>query len=181
MTNINKPKTKRTHTPWLNADGTKKSEEEIKELGKAWSSETWNLYLDSEVGTLRDDELLFVPTVTDEILEKSAVLNLLQEGKHYEELETALLLALSQLTKAEKFIIRESFWKKSSNKEIAQRLNKTQKNVGVLKSRAIKKLGKILTSKQLKNEISYLKEHELLSNTIYWKRRWIKGDSLAFC
>jgi RNA polymerase sigma factor (sigma-70 family) len=181
MSYLNEQTTKGPQVPWLNADGTKKSEDEIKELGKTWSSETWNQYLDSDVGTLRDDELVFVPTITDETLEKSTVLHFLQEGKHYEDLEAALLLSLSQLTKTERFIIKESFWKMTSNKEISEKLNKTQKNVGVLKSRAIKKLGRILSSKQLSSEISYLKEHDLLSSTIYWKRRWIKSDSLAFC
>lgn len=181
MAKLNEQTSLNPKTPWLNADGTKKSEEKIKELGKAWSSETWNEYLDSEVGTLRDDDLVFVPQVTDDTYEKSTVIHFLQEGKHYEELETALLLALSQLTKTERFIIKESFWKLTSNKDIAERLKKTQKNVGVLKSRAIRKLGKSLSSKQLKSEISYLKEHDLLSSTIYWKRRWIQRDSLAIC
>lgn len=181
MSYLDEQTTKGPQVPWLNADGTKKSEDEIKELGKTWSSETWSQYLDSEVGTLRDDELTFVPAVTDKTLEKSTVLNFLHEGKNYEELETALLLALSQLTKTERFIIKESFWKMASNKDIAEKLGKSTNTVAVLKSRSLKKLAQILSSKQLRNEISHLKEQNLLSSTIYWKRRWINRDSLMFC
>ena len=168
-------------TPWLNDDGTKKSEKEIRELGRAWSSEIWNQYLDSEVGTLEDKKLQFVPVITDEMLDKSHVLDFLNDGIHYEELETALLLALSELSQTERFIIKESFWKKTNNKEIAERLNKTQKNIGVLKSRAIKKLGKILSSQKLQDEISYLKNSGRLNKVITHKKQWVERNSLAFC
>ena len=168
-------------TPWLNFDGTKKTDAEIAKLGKSWSSETWNQYLDSEVGTLQDNKLQFVSAINDKILEKSTVINYLQDGRHYEELETALLLALSELSKTQRFIIKESFWKMTSNKKIAERLNKTQKNVGVLKSRAIKKLGQILSSQKLKDEISYLKSSGRMKTVITHKKQWIERNSLAFC
>lgn len=180
MENKIEQKVKSLKAPWLNDDGTRKSDEEISKIGKSWSFETWNQYLDSDVGTLRDDELMFVPTITDGTLEKSTVLHFLQEGKHYEEIETALLLALSLLTKTERFIIKESFWKITSNKEIAAILNKTQKNVGVLKSRAIKKLGKILSSQKLRKEISYLKNSGRLKTVISQKKQWVERNSLAF-
>lgn len=181
MAKLNEQESLNPKTPWLNADGTKKSEEEIKELGKAWSSETWNLYLDSEVGTLRDDDLVFVPTVTDNTYEKSTVLNFLHDGKHYEEIESALLIALSELSQTERFIIKESFWKMNSNKEIAERLGKTRKTVGVLKARAIKKLGQILSSQKLRDEILYLKSSGRLKKVISDKKQWVERNSLAFC
>lgn len=181
MAKLNEQTSLNPKTPWLNADGTKKSEEEIKELGKAWSSETWNEYLDSEVGTLRDDDLVFVPQVTDDTYEKSTVLNFLNEGKHYEEIESALLIALSELSRTERFIIKESFWKMTNTKDIAERLGKSSNTIRVLKSRAIKKLGQILSSQKLRDEILYLKNSGRLKTAISHKKQWIERNSLMIC
>ena len=142
------------NTPWLNADGTKKTEKEIKELGKTWSSTTWNSYLDSEVGDLQDDRLTFFENMdTQDFSERSEVLKFLQDTKYYEGLETALSIVLDKLSPKERLIIRESFWKKSSDQEIAAKINSTHGSVRNLKHRAIKKIGKMLSSKELKEEV----------------------------
>jgi hypothetical protein len=60
---------KENKLPWLNEDGTKKTDAEIAQLGQSWSAQIWNEYLDSNTGTLRDDNLIFVSRVTDETFE----------------------------------------------------------------------------------------------------------------
>ena len=171
----------KNRTPWLNRDGTQKTDREILKLGQRWTPEIWNRYLDSELGTLQDEELVFYENMdTEEILERATVLKYLQEGKNYDELEKALLLALYELSKSERIIIKESFWKMATDKEIAERLNKTHKNVRVLKSRAIKKLGTILGSKKLKGEILHLKNSNRFDTIISLKKQWIESDSLTF-
>lgn len=172
---------KENKLPWLNEDGTKKTDAEIAQLGQSWSAQIWNEYLDSNTGTLRDDNLIFVSRVTDETFEKSKVLNFLNEKDYYEEVETALLIALSELSKHERFIIKESFWKMNNNKEIAKGLGKSSNTVAVLKSRAIKKLGFTLSSQKLKNEISHLRQTGRLEKVISHKKQWIKRDSLIVC
>jgi len=172
---------KEKNLPWLNADGTKKTDAEIEKSGRTWSSETWNRYLDSSVGTLRDDNLSFFHDMdTDEMSEKAIVIQCLNQGKYREELETALLIALDRLTNSEKFIIKESFWKGVHDKDIAKKMKSPHKSVRVLKSRALKKLGQILSGQQLKDEILHLKNSNLLSNVISLKKQWIQRDSLTF-
>lgn len=166
---------------WLNDDGTKKTDAEIAQLGQNWSAQTWDKYLDSSIGTLRDDNLIFISKITDETYERSEVLSFLNEKRHFEEIETALLIALSELSKNERFIIKEAFWKMNDNKEIAQGLGKSSNTVAVLKSRAIKKLGSILSSQKLKNEIYQLKNTGRLKKVISDKKQWIKRDSLIIC
>ena len=167
-------------TPWLNADGTKKTDEQIEEQGKNWSLETWNLYLDSSVGTLEDTRLSFLPDMdTNEILEKSKVINYLENGRHYEDIETALVFALFHLSKTERAVIKGAFWMMLSDKEIAEKLNKTHENVRYLKSFAIKKLRKILASKKLAQEIFHLKEANRFKDVLLYKKQSITRDSLT--
>lgn len=172
---------KEKQLPWLNVDGTKKTDEEIERLGKNWSAEIWNHYLDSSVGTLRDGPLSFFHDMdTEEILEKATVIKFFHEKKYHEDLETALLIALDSLTSKERFIIKESFWKDTPDKDIAKKMESSHESVRVLKSRALKKLSKTLIGQELKDEILNLKSSNLLSNVISLKKQWIQRDSLTF-
>lgn len=171
---------KEKSTPWLNADGTKKTDKQIEELGKNWSPEIWNFYLDSNVGILKDTRLSFLSNMdTEEMLERSEVIEYLEDGQHYKKLEVALLLALTELSRAERVIIKKSFWNLNSDKEIAKDLNKTHKNIRVLKSRALQKLRKILASTKLKNNIETLKSNNRLEQIIYQEKQLIMSDSLT--
>ena len=55
-------------------------------------------------------------------------------------------LALEELTQLEYSVIRRIFWEDESPRKIAKKLNSTSKTVTNTKSRALKKLKKILTS-----------------------------------
>lgn len=161
MAKLNKQTSLKSKTPWLNTDGTKKTDREIAKLGEEWPPEIWNLYLESEVGTLADEHLVFYEDMdTDEILERSDVLRCLQDCRYHETLEAALLIALDQLSRTERTIITEAYWNQATDKEISKKLRKTQDNVRVLRSRAIKKLGHILVSPELKNRIFHFKNRE---------------------
>ncbi len=168
-------------TPWINTDGTRKSDEEIEKLGKSWSPNIWNRYLESEVGSLQDESLVFYGDMdTEDILDKAEVLKFLQEKQYHEKLESALLVALNQLSKTEREIIKEVFWNKLTDNEAAKKLNKTHLSIRVLKSRAVKKLGRILASQELKTEMNQLEESNHLKNVIYQRKQWINSDSLTF-
>lgn len=169
------------NTPWLNADGTRKSDEEIELLGRSWSPNIWNRYLESEVGNLEDESLVFYGDMdTEEILERADVLKFLQEKQFHENVENALLVALSKLSKTEREIIKEVFWNKLTDNEASKKLNKPHLTIRVLKSRAVKKLGKILASKSFKAELAQLEELNQLENIIYQRKQWINSDSLTF-
>lgn len=161
MAKNNEQAAKSIIAPWLNADGTKKTDREISKIGEKWSSQTWNLYLESEVGTLKDENLVFYEDFDNqESLERSDVLKFLQNCKSHEALEQALIIALKRLSKTERVIIKEAFWNSGTDKEISRKLHKTQENVRVLKARAIKKLGQILVSNELKNRVLYFKNQK---------------------
>lgn len=167
--------------PWLNADGSLKSDKEIAQLGKKWTAKTWNQYLDSNLGTLQDDELLFYENMDTEAMnERVEVLKFLQESKYYDILETALLIALAKLSKTERIIVRESFWMMATDQEVAKKIKSTNASVRNLKHRAIKKLGQFLPSKELKEEIIYLKRMDVLSSIISQRKQWLRGELLTF-
>jgi len=97
--------------PWLKRDGSLKSDQEIAILGRKWSAETWNNYLEADIGIIEDEELSFFNDMdTETITERVEVLKFLQESKYYDDLEMALLIALAKLSKTERIIIRDSFW-----------------------------------------------------------------------
>jgi len=180
MAKLNEQTSLNSKTPWLNADGTKKTDNEIEKLGTSWSLETWNQYLDSSVGSLEDSRLSFVPNMdTDEILEKSTVIDYLENGKYYEDIETALVFALFHLSKTERAVIRGSFWMMLSDKEIAKALNKSHQNVRYLKSTAIKKLRSILSSEDLLHEISQLKSSDRFKTVLSFKKHRITEETLT--
>ena len=137
--------------PWLNGDGTVKSDEEIRRLGKDWSAETWDLYLRADVGTLDDDALCFFADMdTEFVLERHRVLDILKNREDYGGIRFALLLALDELSFMEKTVVEYSFWKGMEDRDIAEALGTTYGAVRVHKSHAVKKLGRILPSKRLK-------------------------------
>jgi len=170
-----------TSTPWLNTDGSKKTDKEISQLGKSWSAETWSHYLDSSVGILNDESLVYFENMdTEMVYERAEVLNFLRDSKCYQSLEDALLVALEKLSTKERLIIRESFWQRLRDREIAIALNTTHSTVRNLKHRAIKKIGQFLTSQDVKKEVLALKRESLSSGLISKRKQWLNSELLTF-
>jgi RNA polymerase sigma factor (sigma-70 family) len=145
---------KNTKIPWLNDDGTKKSDTEVSKLGESWSPDTWNSYLDSELGSLKDEELIFVPDMNSELMSQGFhLLNFLREHRQYVVIKDAFELSLNELSKAERWVIKKLFWENVSTRELADDLKTSTGNIRVIKSRAIQKLKKIIPSQEFKQKI----------------------------
>ncbi len=141
--------------PWLNADGTKKSEKEILKISKTWSPEVWNLYLDADVGTLQDEELVFIPDMNSELISQGAeLLEYLRENQHYEIIKDAFDLALDELSRAERKVIKKLFWEDIPTQQLADELKTSEGNIRVIKSRALRKLQALLPSQEFKQKLT---------------------------
>lgn len=141
--------------PWLNPDGTKKSDKEISRISKTWTPEIWNQYLDSDIGTLQDDELVFIPDMNSELITHgSDLLEFLRENNHYEVIEDAFALAIDELSRAERKVIKKLFWEDIPTQQLATELGTSEGNIRVIKSRALQKLKSLLPSQKLKQKLA---------------------------
>ena len=141
-------------TPWLNKDGSFKSDAEIIKLKKTWGKETWQRYLDADVGTVEDENLVFFPYMdTETMSEGSEFLAFLQRRRHHPNVHFALEMAFDGLSRAEKSVLEKYFWKEKTHSEIAKKLKISSSTVRVLKGRAIKKLKKILLSEKFTRKL----------------------------
>ena len=156
-----KRKTKRP--PWRNRSGTKKTDAEISRLGQSWDAETWEQFLDEDVGKIEDDgRLCFVRKFEDcPKLDKQAE----EDGEFSNktenlDLEVVFRLAFEELAPREQLILDKFFWEDRSLQKIAKDLNTTPSNISSIKANTLKKLKKILTSKGFGERLScYLKKY----------------------
>ena len=166
MANKTKPR------PWMNEDGTKKTDEEIRELGKNWSAETWKRFLDADTGTTKDESLVFFADM-DKIfgfgLHDTA--DTAEEHGGYGNLESALILAMDGLSPKEREIIARSFWKGVDDGGIAEKMGMATGAVWTNKSRAIKKLGGILPSRRFKTKLRRMWESGRLEDAVLSRKR----------
>ena len=146
--------------PWLNADGTRKSDEEIKRLGRNWSTETWDSYLQEDIGILKYDALRFFADMdTDFVLERAGVVDVLKRYGGHEHLKFSVAVAFEELTPMERDVLRCFFWGQMDDRSIAESMGKTYGHIRVCKSRAIKKLGEIFPSKRFKAKVRQLRNN----------------------
>lgn len=119
--------------PWLNDDGSFKSDEEIQSLGKNWSAETWDSYLKVNVGDVEaeDHDLVFFPFVDTETVNFGAeLLKTLRTQDDYENLPEAFEFALTFLSDREAQVIRMRYLKELSQEEISERLGVGLNSIG---------------------------------------------------
>ena len=148
-------------TPWCNGDGTPKTDEEIRELGKNWSAETWDRYLRADVGDVEDDALVFFSNMdTGFVLGRHEVVDILKEHGDYGGIRFAVRAALDELPPMGRTVIEYAFWKGMDDKGIAEGMGKTHGHVRVCKSRALKRLGEILPSKRFRLKVARLMEEQ---------------------
>ena len=154
-----KIKNKQNLEPWLNKDGSCKSDAEIKILGKSWSQATWHKYLDVSVGTLKDDRLVFFPFMdTETIKDGKELLDYFQERNYYPNLRFAFKLAINELSKDEITILKGYFFKGKSIAQLANELNRTSENVRKIKNRALRKIKESLLSARFRKKLRLLKK-----------------------
>ena len=147
--------------PWLNEDGTLKSDKEISRLGKSWNIQIWEEYLNFSTGVLDEQELVFFPYMNSQTMNNgNDLLEELREIQHYPVTQLALELAIDELKPLEQKIIKKLFWENVSSRELADEFKTTLGNIRVIKSRALNKLKKILPSKKLKKKLETHKSNQ---------------------
>ena len=134
--------------PWLNKDGSLKSDSEITRLGKTWSQEIWTRYLDTTVEPREEKKLAFFPYIdTGTMATKPQISDFLSCGEDFDsDMKFVLQKAIKDLSKREKQVVKGIFWKGKSPVVLAKELKINPSTVYTLKSTALVKLQKMLSS-----------------------------------
>ena len=162
--------------PWLNEDGSLKSDAEIKKLGQTWSQETWTRYLDATMGKFdvwnkRLNAMVGVPNkrvVFFPYMDTAAMASRAQfsdfisdsDKDSYPSLDSACQVAIKGLSKKERSVLKMIFWEEKSPSEIAKELKITPSTVRVLKMGALKKLREIFASESFLRKLRQKKKQE---------------------
>ncbi|PIQ68568.1 MAG: hypothetical protein COV91_03505 [Candidatus Taylorbacteria bacterium CG11_big_fil_rev_8_21_14_0_20_46_11] len=154
VTNQSQTSTKLKTPPWLNDNGSFKSDEEIKDLGKNWSAETWNSYLNTNIGEIEEDkDLVFFPFVDTETMNFGAeLLHSLRSQDVYENLPEAFEFALTYLSDRQAQVIRMRYLKEMSQEEIAEKLGVGLNSIKSFRQRGLKKLREVLPSEEFRTK-----------------------------
>ena len=145
--------------PWLNEDGSVKSDAELQEVKKNWQPSVWREYLDSlEVG--RREEYVLPPAEMDAFsAEECAELlfSMAGEERHH-LLKVALKSSIRQLTPKQRKVIIGYYWEDKTVAEIAADMGVTTQSVYKTMKISLSKLKASLTSGSLRKRIMAVKE-----------------------
>lgn len=155
--------------PWLNEDGSEKTDEELKKISVHWSPETWERYLLSKETYLR--EQIFEENIDiDQIhAEKySDTLVYLSETKQYDAVRKRLERALKKLSNLQREVIFRTYWAGQSQRQIAEEMGKAKTTICVAHKRAIAQLKEIFQDETIITKFKQFKD-----------LRTLRGDHLA--
>lgn len=149
-------KTKKPIRPWINPDGSKKSDEEISRLGQGWDKKTWRRFLDDDVGKLTDDGRLAGGTDPDEFSDEEykTAKRKLSHGIADLDLQAVFETASEGLAPRESEILKRYFWEGATLQEIAQESGISPGTVRSAKKRGLDKMRKVLASEDFKTKLS---------------------------
>jgi len=113
----------RNRKPWLNADGTHKSDKEIQKIMHSWSARTWDDYLKNFEGE-QQEILLDKPESIDNIpyFDLGSLCSTPEGRMQYPYFRHLLLAAMKQLSPRELLVVKMQFWHGKTAREIAKEL-----------------------------------------------------------
>ena len=142
------------HRPWLNEDGSLKSDDEIRKVCHSWPPTVWGRYFKWTNGNVKDKNLAYSPDMdTDEMAERPQLSELISNESADPELKQALEVALEHLSRRERLIIKKFFLEKQTTKQIAKKLKIVPSTVRVLRKRGVDKLKKLVRTKDFWEEL----------------------------
>lgn len=149
---------------WLNADGSMKSEQEIKISCVNWSPEMWEEYLKNFESSQK--EMLLEQANDSESLseEKFArlYLNLIQQ-EEYPKLRKVIKAALYSLPKNEQQVLHALYWEELSQREAAKKLSLSRTTLTNYRDRGLKRLADMMISGAIKKGIEFLSGPKIAS------------------
>jgi RNA polymerase sigma factor (sigma-70 family) len=149
--------------PWLNADGTMKSEDEIKTICQTWNPRVWEEYLETfEIG---QEELPVKPTtvagILDSIDPKDLAMGIFSyaEEPRLSHFKPFVARAIRTLTQRQYIVLKKIYWHQQSLTQIAKELGISKSAVHCSHQAALKKLRQVIPvlaiqEKLMKSQVS---------------------------
>ncbi len=153
--------------PWLNLDGKSKSDAEIREISKSWSQETWNEYLETIEGNLKESLLKWPGSIEHFIEDYSSLLFNLEKEEKNPHLRRAVQLALKKLSFREHQVLEMVLLDKKPLRQIAEELQISRRTVRSAIQRGYAKIAEIARDRniQLGTELSKILAAHLPPNS----------------
>lgn len=137
--------------PWLNKDGSVKSDEQIKAVSQNWSLETWEQFLAATVNQEEAYQSELPIFVSDEILDSFP--ETIWEGKDSDRMDFIAKelrrICRDFLTPRQQHVIRSIFWEGLSERKIGELLGISRSSVKTLKARALEKIKKQILKEKI--------------------------------
>lgn len=158
------PKTNsQKNKPWLNADGSIKTDQELKEISKKWRPSTWEAYLES-TETEWDESIFVISGEVEECSDQEYarhILNFLDKDQFPKatKLKRVILYTLKDVLSPMEFqVINQRYWKSKTYPEISKKLGITESSARTYHARSIKKLRKNFFQKKIAGVSNTLQE-----------------------
>ena len=145
--------------PWLNEDGSVKSDAEIRKAGRQWPSSVWEAYLATlEVGRREEDVLS--PAEMDEFSKEEGIgmMFSMASAKKHPHLKFALKASIHTLSPRQREIIVSHYWDGKTITEIAASMGVSQQSIRQNMKTALLKLRACLTSRALMKQVMFVKK-----------------------
>ena len=130
-----------------------------------WDIKEWTRYLDENVGTTKRDKNIILSGDMDsaEMLERNEVLRFFRDSKLDPVKKLEVTLAMEELPFNQKSILYAVFWKGMPKEKVTKSLGIALASFKILKSRGLKRMRKILASKEFQKMFESKKNQMRLS------------------
>ena len=146
--------------PWLNDDGSVKSDAEIRKAGKNWPSSVWEAYLATlEVGRRRKDAVLSPSEMDNFSTEQNIGLAFSMARKQsYPLLKVMMDACIRELTIKQRDVIIRLYWDGKTVAEIAANKGISKQAVHKTMKTALAKIKTNFTSSSFRRRVMAVKE-----------------------
>ena len=145
--------------PWLNEDGSVKSDAKIRKAGQQWPPGVWEAYLSTlEVG--RREEVVLSPAEMDTFSseEYAGMLLSMSSKKKFRLLKFALKASIHTLSPRQREVIVSHYWGGKTVAEIAVSMGISEQSVRKNIRTSLSKLRACLTSSSLMKQVMHVKK-----------------------
>ena len=142
--------------PWLNEDGSVKSDAKIRKAGKNWPSSVWEKYLSTlEVGRREEDVLS--PAEMDALPTEAhiSVMFAMASGEKHQMLSVVLDACIRELTPRQRSIIVGHYWEGKTITEMAANMGVSKQTVSKTMKKALANLKANFTNPSFQRRVIF--------------------------
>ena len=135
--------------PWLDKNGTPKSDEEIKKVSPFWSKGTWEDYL-STLDKQQEEYLFNNPKAVENLSAKECakfIMSIDMAKKGLDRIKILAKICLHELSQRELEVLKKIFFEKKSERQIAKELGISRNSIKTLKYRGIRKIKQLIATR----------------------------------